>query len=294
LALHAVVAAVAHRIDEAPAFRFAFGDVLAGSTSGGLLKPLFLDPTPQPTRSTMAGVERQAPAPMGPHAGAATRVVFWPRTVDRTDRSLSNHDLNRRRTGAGEDRGDREVIALYLDGDSRAFENVEAWIRTEIRNGFPVLRDEADDLTQGIHAKLVKALREDRFRHRSSLKTYVVRLARYTCVDRIRARHRAPLFHSRDETDAHTGDPSRSSPYRRLFRAERHALLLQIVMHAPETCRDLWRLAYVEQLSYQEIGRRLSLPPGTIKSRMWACRKQALRLLERLGSGNAAERSEER
>jgi len=158
-----------------------------------------------------------------------------------------------------------------------------------------VLRDEADDLTQAVHAKLVKALRGNRFRHQSSLKTYVVRLARYTCIDRVRARHRTPLFHSEDESPSRSGNPLRNSPYRRLFLAERRTLLLQIVLLAPEMCRDLWRPAYIEQLSYEEIGRRLSLPSGTIKSRMWSCRRQALRLLEQLGSGGRdSERSHER
>lgn len=186
--------------------------------------------------------------------------------------------------------GDREVIVRYLDGDSSTFGTVDAWIRTEIRASFPVLRDEGDDLTQAAHVKLVKALREERFRSHSSLKTYVVRLARYTCVDRIRARHRAPLFSLADESSALDGSVSSDTPYRRLFHAERHALLRQIVMLASARCRDLWWLAYVEQLSYDEIARRLSLPAGTIKSRMWACRQRALGLLDQFGS--LARRSE--
>lgn len=197
---------------------------------------------------------------------------------------MSQRELDPRGTKLKGRRHDREVIARYLDGDSSTFESFEAWIRAEIVNGFPVLRDEADDLTQVVHVKLVKILRGDRFRHRSSLKTYVVRLTRYTCVDRVRAWHRAQLFRAEDESPSRALGRLRNSPYRRLFGAERHTLLLQIVMLAPEVCRDLWRLAYVEQLSYEEIGRRLSLSSGTIKSRMWACRQKVRILLEELGS----------
>lgn len=206
---------------------------------------------------------------------------------------MSQRDAN---PGAGESAGtsgqhrDRETIAGYLDGGSAAVKTLDDWVRTEIRNSFPVLRDEADDLTQAVHAKLVKVLRTDAFRYRSSLKTYVVRLARYTCVDRVRAWHRAQIFRPDNESTSSSDAllrTKRSSPYRRLFSAERRTLLLQIVMLAPEMCRDLWRLAYIEQLSYQEIGARLSLPSGTIKSRMWSCRQNALRLLDKLGPSDS-------
>ena len=174
---------------------------------------------------------------------------------------------------------DQKIIERYLAGDASAFARLDVWARTEIQVRFPVLRNEIDDLSQTVHTKLVRVLKGEAFRHQSSLKTYVVRLTRYTCVDRIRAWNRTQFFEAADRS---TGG-LKASGYRNLFRAERRVLLRQIILLAPAMCRDLWRLAYVQALSYEEIGRRLSLPQGTIKSRMWACRRRAVALLERLG-----------
>ena len=75
--------------------------------------------------------------------------------------------------------------------------------------------------------------------------------------------------------------PARS-PYGGVQGLEQSRLLREILLLVPAFCRDLWRLAYVEKLSYKEIGKRLALATGTIKSRMWTCRRKALALVRSL------------
>ena len=65
-------------------------------------------------------------------------------------------------------------------------------------------------------------------------------------------------------------------------------LLKQILLLVPAVCRQLWRMAYVETLGYAEIARRIDVPPGTVKSRMWYCRKRALALLQEIGRESAS------
>ncbi len=173
---------------------------------------------------------------------------------------------------------DVERIASYLDGEERVFREVDAWIRREIEARYPVLRAETEDLCQVVHGKLVANLRAGRFDHRCTLRTYVVRIAHYTAIDRIRRMYRERGFLADAALER---EVTANSPYRLLESQDERQLLHQVLLHSPLACRELWRLAFLERLSYEEIGRRLSIPPGTVKSRMWHCRRRAQTLLRR-------------
>jgi RNA polymerase sigma-70 factor (ECF subfamily) len=63
---------------------------------------------------------------------------------------------------------------------------------------------------------------------------------------------------------------------------EEHHLIQQVLLRSPPSCRNLWRMIFMERLSYEEIGRRHRVPMGTVKSRVWHCRRKALALLASL------------
>jgi DNA-directed RNA polymerase specialized sigma24 family protein len=85
---------------------------------------------------------------------------------------------------------DQQRIERYLSGDAAAFQEVEGWTQTVLRACYPALRDEAEDLCQSVHQKLVINLQECRFGQRSSLRTYVQSMAHYTSIDRMRRKFR--------------------------------------------------------------------------------------------------------
>jgi len=174
----------------------------------------------------------------------------------------------------------KAAVQDYLDGQQQAFDAVDKWIRAELGRGFPVLAKETEDLCQTVHGKLIVTLRQGTFRHESSLRTFVVRVTRYSAVDHIRKTYRDPLWSSLLEPDAAVLE---ANPYQRLASLEKGHLLRQILMLSPRECRELWHLAFVDQLGYAEIGRRLSISPGTVKSRMSRCRQKLLTLMRRLG-----------
>ena len=173
---------------------------------------------------------------------------------------------------------DVERIASYLDGDEATVLEVDRWIRREIETRYPVLRGEVDDLCQIVHGKLLANLQADRFQRQSRLRTYVARIANYTAIDSIRGLYRDRAL---AVGQAHESESGWSSPYRLLESREESDLLRQALLHSSAACRELWRMVFVDRASYEEIGRRLSIPPGTVKSRMWHCRRKAQALLER-------------
>ena len=170
-------------------------------------------------------------------------------------------------------------IRAYLDGDRDVFREIESWIRGDIAVRYPVLRAEIEDLCQTIHERLIEKLQAGRFGHRSSLRTYVAGITHHTAISRIRW-----LYRERDLPPDWESRSGRVAPsaYQSLAALEERELLHQVVQRSSETCRALWRMIFVERQSYAEIGRRLSIPPGTVKSRMWHCRRKAMAILRRI------------
>ena len=171
-------------------------------------------------------------------------------------------------------------VESYLLGDRDTVREIDSWIRAGVQSRYPVLRREIDDVCQIVHERLLLTLRLDRFRGSSSLRTYVTGILHHVAIDIIRKRWRdAPLEAA---MEGRRTPLSPDNPYESLASLERRHLLHYVLQRVPEVCRTLWKLVFVERLSYSRIGERLDLPPGTVKSRMWHCRAKALALARRL------------
>ena len=175
--------------------------------------------------------------------------------------------------------GDEDAarIDAYLQGDADVFGEVDRWIGIELRHRYPGLREEHEDLCQTVHHKLLDNLRSGRYEGRSALRTYVTGITHHTAIDRVRQirRQREGLASLARETVV-------EREIRPGLEALDSKLLHQAVLTLPATCRELWRLIFVENLGYREVGRRLSVPDGTVKSRMWHCRQKAIIAVARL------------
>jgi RNA polymerase sigma factor (sigma-70 family) len=155
----------------------------------------------------------------------------------------------------------------YLLGEPEIRREVDGWIRIEMRQRYAGLASEHHDLGRRVHEKLLVNLRAGRFRSRSPLRTYVTGIAHRTAIDRVRQlrRRREMLVALANEPPCEASDDLSDTD--RLHRA---------ILAVPAACRDLWRLVFVEELGYDEIGRRLSIPGGTVKSRVYHCGQGAL------------------
>ena len=188
-------------------------------------------------------------------------------------------DSDAPRDDSGAEPADARRVDAYLRGEDAAFHEVHAWIRREIEIRYPVLRQECEDLCQIVHEKLLEKLRAGRFQHRSTLRSYVAGITHHTCITRIRELYRERALSQEWGTATNA---VADSPYRSLASREERRLLHHVVQRSSAACRALWRMIFIDRLSYEQIGQRLSVPPGTVKSRAWHCRRKALLLLSRL------------
>lgn len=167
----------------------------------------------------------------------------------------------------------------YVRGDAAVFDRVDGWIRAELRRGYPRLRDEHEDLSQTVHGKLLVNLRAGSFQGRSQLRTYVSGIVHRTAIDRLRE-----LYRNRALTDAlgRKQEASPDNPYQAAEMKDEMGLVARVLFSMPEICRRLWKLVFVDKQGYDDVAAELSIPPGTVKSRMWHCRRKAAAALTRL------------
>ena len=173
---------------------------------------------------------------------------------------------------------DEDVIKGYLEGKREAFDLITGWIRQAVDRRVWAGRVSPDDVLADTREKLLFNLRHDKFRLEASLKTYVQRMALYTCVDAVR-RERTLTVRSIDETVPATGMPD---PHEVLEKNEEEQLFQRIVELLPDNCRLLWTMVFVGKLKVPQIAARLGRTEGAIRTSLSRCKEKAIELRKRL------------
>ena len=134
--------------------------------------------------------------------------------------------------------------------------------------------DEAADIAQEVFVKAFQAF--SRFDGRSSVRTWLFRIAHNLCIDRLRKLERAPLETRIDarvegETTFEIMD-SRWDPEASAIDSELAAAVEVAVGSLSEKLRSVLLLHDKEDMAYDEIASALNLPVGTVKSRLFLAR----------------------
>ena len=127
-------------------------------------------------------------------------------------------------------------------------------------------RAQAEDIAQDVFMRIWKALAG--FRGQSSLSTWIYAITRNTCLTAIKsaaARKEVPLEEAGVERAATTEEAAISRT-----GVDLEALVAQL----PEKHRQVLRLYYMEEKSYDEVARLLDLPMGSVKTYLHRARKQ--------------------
>jgi RNA polymerase sigma factor (sigma-70 family) len=185
------------------------------------------------------------------------------------------------------------LVERCRQGDAQAFARLVALHEGMVFNlaarltGDP---EEARDIAQEVFLQVYRTL--GRFEGRSSLKTWIYRIVVNRCHNRQRWWRRRRRSRSRPIEEltvreearlAASGDPG-ASPYEQVRQRETARLVQAALLSLSFHHRAILLLRQVEGLSCEAIAAALSLPEGTVKSRL-ARAREALRrsLLERVG-----------
>jgi RNA polymerase sigma-70 factor (ECF subfamily) len=186
------------------------------------------------------------------------------------------------------------LIEACLRGDQTAWDAIVRRYRRKVFNvayTFVGRHDEAEDLTQDIFLKVFKAL--GTFDRRANFTTWIISISRNLCID-----HYRRVRKEREVVDRRV-DASEFSPvaggidaFARLDRFDRRALLREALAALPDTLRTAVAMRDLQELSYQEIARRLDLPDGTVKSRINRGRHELARQVLRIEQARGASSRE--
>ena len=134
-------------------------------------------------------------------------------------------------------------------------------------------REDADDLVQETFARV---LARPRLLHSEDDLGYLLGALRNTFRAEIRTKGRrprtAPLVEERDPVEERTSvEPHAALEARDVFR---------VIASLPETFRDVVTAVDVVGLSYEETAHVLSIPAGTVMSRLYRGRQRVVSLVE--------------
>ena len=137
---------------------------------------------------------------------------------------------------------------------------------------------QAEDVTQDVFLRVWRAL--PLFEARSSLSTWIYAITRNACLN-LRASGHERAMARRDQSERDL-----ASPYR---NPDAKLLVEELLQHLPPEYRKVLILYYLEESSCEEVGQRLDMPAGTVKTYLHRAR---LRLAEVMKQGGKPEGAE--
>lgn len=167
--------------------------------------------------------------------------------------------------------GDQPAWNAFFDRYDRLIHSVTAWPKWHF--DFHV----REDVSQTVRSEIVKAL--PKFDGRSTLAYWIKRVCVHRCVDEVRRQvRRQEIVASQmlDEEDRGWDPPDNLDregfdPVQAVTAMERAGIVRKLVDGLGGTCRDIIRLFYLEELSYKEISKKLSITVNTVGSRLSKC-----------------------
>lgn len=141
-------------------------------------------------------------------------------------------------------------------------------------------RDEAEDLVQETYAKALKGFSS--FAPGTNFRAWMFRILRNTFLNS-RTGLKAvtvPLDSSDDDAALPVED---ETPETILIDRARQRVLQEAIEELPVAHREVLLLCEVEEMSYEEIAATLSIPVGTVMSRLSRARRNLRQAVERKG-----------
>lgn len=169
---------------------------------------------------------------------------------------------------------DVEAVSAVLSGDPERFGELVKRHRDRVYR-FVLLkvndRTVADDLAQDTFVEAYRSLA--RFDGRSRFSTWLCGIALNITRNYVnRAPERKYRFDSADVMDNMAS--ASLSPLQETLRAEQMALLCRALDALTPDLREPLLLVTLDELSYEEAGRLLGIPAGTVKSRVFRARRE--------------------
>lgn len=154
---------------------------------------------------------------------------------------------------------------------------------------FTMKREDAEELSQEVFLKIFENLH--RYDGGFPLVAWILSVSRNLCIDRYRRKKREKSFRFVSDEAVTVLLKSDDDPASMALKKERTKLLFSALAEIPEDLAEILVLRDLNGLAYDEIGKALDLPDGTVKSRLFRARAEVARKIrerhESKGAANA-------
>ena len=178
---------------------------------------------------------------------------------------------------------DESLIRAARSGDREAFGLIAERHRHLLTSYYKHLLWDTPSAEDGAHDVLLKVFRFlVRYQSRARFTTFLFSVARNHGIDRIRSRRSRPRETSIDECESGVDrlEGRAPAPDEIASAREQEERLKTAIESLPASQRIVIRLAALEGLAHRRIAKRLSIPVGTVKSRIHTALGRVRELLD--------------
>jgi RNA polymerase sigma-70 factor (ECF subfamily) len=202
---------------------------------------------------------------------------------------------------AGEDSSDLSLVRRAQSGEMRAFDRLVLKYRpqiVELARRHTLDPADAEDAAQETFIRAYRGLRH--FRYGSKFYTWLYRIACNCARTRLKGRTRDSLRRGNDFSVDHgnAAPPSRlqelATPEELILTEEIRGMVDATLERLTEEHRTVITLREIDGLSYQEIALAMSIPVGTVRSRVFRARDVIDRQLRSVYDGGLGRHTQQR
>ena len=168
---------------------------------------------------------------------------------------------------------DNELAKRVLMGETQVFRLLIERHQQDIFNlCYRMLQrsEEADDATQDTFLKAYRSLKQ--FRGDARLKTWLSRIARNECLNRLRDEKIMSLDEQSETDCGFEFADSAPSPLGLIEQQETQSIVHAAIDELPHPYRLAITLFHLDGLSYEEISQVMEIPLGTVKTHIFRAR----------------------
>ena len=197
----------------------------------------------------------------------------------------------------------RDLVPRLRAGDTSAYRDLMQIYERRLyafANGILRDPDDAMDVVQDTFIRVFKSVGS--FQGDAAFTSWVFRIARNLCIDRLRRKKRVRMTEFNDalkaspdalDKPALTGQASFQTPDKQSLSRELGEQMLEALKVLSESHREILLLRELEGLSYGEISEILEIPTGTVMSRLFHARKKMQKTLSPYVSSNVEVSTDE-
>ncbi len=167
---------------------------------------------------------------------------------------------------------DQQLIASYLDGNERAFEELLSRHKQKIYTSiylFVKNQALAEDIFQEVFIKIIDTLRKGKYNHEGKFVQWAMRISYNMCVDHFRRNKRRPQLTPTDTFDIFDVlQSSDDNAEQTIMKSQTHDKIRKLVDMLPEEQREVVILRHYADMSFKEISQLTRVSINTALGRM--------------------------